>query len=138
MTLLFITLLAILTPVPDLAAGRGIKFQDLTLEEAMRAAAKQDKPVFVYLYSDKCGACNFLRMRTLNQKQVWKYYNNNFISISINRRISDTGSISRELLFNYYPQFLFFDQEGRVLANEGGIKEPHEFLQMAERVVKKH
>lgn len=110
-----------------------IEFRSITFDKAQDLAIKEGKNIFVYIYSDKCPACNIMRLRIFDQKEVKKFYNNNFISISINGRLEPNHKLITATEANYFPVYSFYNTDGDLIDLHSGIMEKEDFIDMARK-----
>ena len=64
--------------------GQGICFQDLTVEQAVEQAEKENKYVFIDFYTDWCGPCKLMATQIFPMKEMGDYFNPKYISIKQN------------------------------------------------------
>lgn len=60
-----------------------VNFQDLSFEEAIEKAKKENKLVFVDVYAEWCGPCKMLDRDVFPDKDLGKKLNKSFISIKV-------------------------------------------------------
>lgn len=117
------------------------KINWLSWEEAMQAADKQPKKIYIDLYTDWCGWCKKMDASTFVDPEVVKYMNENFHAIKFNAEqkedivfndhtFSYSGSSGRrgvhQLAYSLlngrlgYPSFVILDEEkARILISPG-------------------
>lgn len=55
-----------------------------TFEEALAAQAKNDKKIFIDMYTDWCGWCKVMDKKTFTDPEVIRYMNDNFYAVKFN------------------------------------------------------
>ena len=76
--------------------GQGICFQDLTIEQAVEQAKKENKHVFIDFYTDWCGPCKLMAAQVFPMKEMGDYFNPKYISIKQNAGKGGDGEKSAE------------------------------------------
>ncbi|MCE4565155.1 thioredoxin family protein [Maribellus sp. CM-23] len=111
-----------------------IKFRELeNLEDLKQEAAREDKNIFVYLHYKGCPHCVRMDKNVLNTTEVGEYYNNLFVSLSLDIHTDSLGVyFSSEYLPGGYPAYLYFDSNGNLKHKYQGYRTPKEFIQIAE------
>ena len=77
-------ILIVLCALPSTAHAQGIQFRNLTLSQALQAARAEQKQVFVLLTANWCGPCNWQKKNVFPLDSVGAYFNQHFVSISLN------------------------------------------------------
>ena len=67
-------------------------FRHINLNEALAAAKKEKKLVFVDFYTDWCGPCKRMAADVFPQKNLGDYMNKRFVSIKLNARSEEHTS----------------------------------------------
>lgn len=57
------------------------KIKWMSMQDALEAQAKKPKKIFMDVYTDWCGPCKILDKKTLQQKEVVKFVNDNFYAV---------------------------------------------------------
>lgn len=141
------------------ATEDGIKWY--TIEEAMTAAKKKKKKVFVDVYTDWCGWCKRMDATTFQDPQVVKYLNENFYPVKFNAeqkadikfkeknyKFVEQGrrgyhELAAEMLDNRlgYPSFVMLDESFERIVFSPGYKQPDQLMKelkyAAENIYKK-
>ncbi len=112
----------------------GIKFRELEkLEVLKQEAARENKKIFIYLHYKGCPHCVRMDKNVLNTTEVGEYYNNLFVSLSLDIHTDSLGTyFSSEYLLGGYPAYLYFDSNGNLKHKYQGYRTPKEFIQIAE------
>lgn len=68
----------------------GIKFEDITFNEALKKAKEQGKLIFMDCYTTWCGPCKMMSNQVFKQKQVGDFFNQNFVNLKVDmKRVKD-------------------------------------------------
>jgi thiol-disulfide isomerase/thioredoxin len=109
-------------------AGAQITFVHGTLDEALKLAQKEKKPVFVDVYAVWCGPCKFMSNNVFTQKEVGEFYNGNFISVKIDGEKNDGPSVMGRYGITAFPTLLFLKPDGTLMARNVGALDAEKFL----------
>ncbi|MFK7774975.1 MAG: thioredoxin family protein [Saprospiraceae bacterium] len=119
-----------------------------TLEEALIAQEKNDKKIFIDMYTDWCGWCKVMDKKTFTNPEVIQYMNENFYAVKFNAEQKEaitykgkkyefipTGKrgihrLAYELMDKSatYPSFVLLDENLNSLGIITGYKTPAPFL----------
>lgn len=96
--------------------GQGICFQDLTIEQAVEQAKKENKHVFIDFYTDWCGPCKLMAAQVFPMKEMGDYFNPKYICIKQNAGKGGDGEKSAEKFgVKAYPTFVILDGNGELV-----------------------
>lgn len=112
----------------------GIKFFEGTWEEALKAAKKENKLVFLDVYATWCGPCRRMDAITFVNPEVGEYFNSRFISVKIDGEKGEGPMIRRRYNVRGYPTLLFLNHKGEVVKGTAGFRDPQRFLELARSV----
>lgn len=130
-----------LTPLVSLAgmAGSddpvGIRFFSGSWKDVLAEAKKQNKPVFVDIYTTWCGPCKLMAKQAFPDKAVGDLFNANFVSYQIDAEKGEGITIAKQYAITAYPTSLFVSADGSLIQRTigyGGIKG---FLEEATKAV---
>lgn len=113
------------------ASDTTIVFQQVNFADLFELAKKENKGVMLYFHFDGCGACAKMERTTFKDKNVFEYYNSNFINFEINTLKGEGLEINKFYNVKVHPTFLFFDYEGNELHKMVGVFSPEEFYKQA-------
>lgn len=113
----------------------GIAFFSGSWSEALQEAKKQNKLIFVDVYTDWCGPCKVMDKYVFPLKEVGDLYNQLFINYKINAEKGEGIEIAKKYGIRAYPTFLFTDGEGYLIEKIEGEREPQPFMHMARNAV---
>ena len=125
------------TPVVANQEEVGIKFHQLTSEEALKLSKKTGKPIFIDCYTVWCGPCKMLSKNTFTDAKVGEFFNKNFINIKVEmEKDADGPELSRLFKVRAYPTLLFVNGKGELIKQNLGYVTPEQLLNVAATVVK--
>ncbi len=132
-----ITLLLVLAGLmPAIAnAGDGIKFQHLTLDQAIAKAKKEKKNVFIDIYATWCGPCKYLTNNIFVDEELGDYMNKNFVCVKLDGEKTDGGSLMSDFDLNSFPTMLFLSPEKELKHKIVGAESAVEIKKQAEIVL---
>lgn len=118
---LFISLLMVGSSAAD-----PVKWTDYNT--AIAKAKEENKPVYVYFYSDRCTWCNTMKKETHQNKAVADYLNDHFIAVKV-----DAGK-DRDLAMKFrvgpVPANWFLSPDGKPLGQRLGYIPADTFQKM--------
>lgn len=103
-------LVALLVSVQFSLAG-GINFQDLSLEEGLKKAKKENKIVFIDVYATWCGPCKYLSKNVFVDDDLGEFMNENFVSLKLDGEKGDGLRLMNEFSLDSYPTMLFLNSD---------------------------
>ncbi len=120
----------------SLKSIRFVKNQDKSLDEVLNQAKKQNKIVFVDVYTTWCGPCKWMEKNTFRDKKVSDYFNRSFVNFKLDGESFDGVNFGIMQQINHYPTYVFMDSEGKVLKKLEGTLTPRVLLKEASDVQK--
>lgn len=109
-------------------ANAQIQFQQGSWADAVAAAKKQNKPIFVDAYTTWCGPCKWMNANVFTDKAVGDYFNQNFISYKYDMEKGDGPAFAQKNGVKAYPTLLFFDKNEKEIHRVLGAKPADQFI----------
>jgi len=115
---------------------RKIDFAQITFDQALERAKKENKLIFIDAVTENCQPCMMMEKNIFTLDKVADFYNSNFINLSMN-----LGTVHTDLAKRYntyaYPTFLFIDGNGNLVLSEGGFSNEEKFLGYGKNAISK-
>lgn len=109
-----ITLVAGLLTVCTAMGQSGLKFSNLSWEEAMQTAQKQHKLLFVEGYATWSEPCTILEEYTFTDEEVGAFFNEHFICLQVDMDNYPGSELADYYAVNAFPVLLFIDGDGEL------------------------
>jgi len=103
----------------------GIRFFTGSWNDVLAEAKKQNKPVFVDIYTDWCGPCKLMAKQAFPDAKVGEKFNANFISYQIDAEKGEGIELAKKYVVTAYPTSLYVSASGELIHRAigyGGIK----------------
>lgn len=103
----------------------GIKFFTGSWSAVLAEAKKQNKPVFVDIYTTWCGPCKLMAKQAFPDKAVGDLFNTNFVSYQIDAEKGEGIDVAKKYAVTAYPTSLYVSANGDLIHRAigyGGIK----------------
>lgn len=113
--------------------AQGIAFRNLSLENALAIAKKENKLVFIDCYTDWCQPCKRMMVEVFNKQVVGRWFNNQFINIHLDMEKGWGKDVKNQFGVRFYPTFLFVSADGEMLHQFAGYQEEKDFLFESEK-----
>ena len=111
-----------------LTAHAQAEFRSISFDEALKAAAKENKLVFIDFYTDWCGPCKKMAKDVFPQKMVGDFMNAKFVNLKLNAE-KEGKELAARYKVNAYPTFVVLDTEGKVVGELKGSMDGQTFIQ---------
>lgn len=126
-------LLAIFANAQD---KKGISFQKISLETAKQIAKKENKLIFIDVYTTWCGPCKLMKKKTFTDAKVGEIFNKNFVNLAIDAE-KEGVALAKEFNIVNFPSFLFLDANGKLVQYDFGYYNAEQFLTLGMSVANK-
>jgi thioredoxin-related protein len=101
--------------------------QNLSVNEALEIAKKQEKNLLVFIYSDYCYYCESMEEDTLEDDEVKEYLNKRFILLKINQ--NEKERLRDDLETGFVPiTYVISYEDGEILLELPGRKDKKTFI----------
>lgn len=94
--------------------NKEIKFEDITFNQALAKAKKENKMVFMNVYAVWCGPCKLLQKTTFKTDKVADSFNKSFININVDAEKGEGIELSRRYEVTAHPLMLVISPSGKV------------------------
>ncbi len=117
--------------------NRSIEFEKDTIwENTLEKAKKEDKLIFLDVYTDWCVWCKSMEKKVFTRDDVADFYNANFINARINAEKGSGKKLKKIYNFKGYPTLLFLDGDGGKSYQNIGALDPSELIELGEKALK--
>lgn len=107
------------------ATAQGIQFEeDLSFQQILDKAKKQDKLIFMDCYTTWCGPCKRLAAQVFPDPEVGTYYNATFINTKFDMEKGEGVTLASRYGIRAYPTLLWIDGTGEVVHKVVGGLDP--------------
>lgn len=125
---------------------KGIQWTDLETAELL--SAKENKKIFISLYTNWCAWCKYMDQITYQDSNLVQYLNNNFISVKVDAESKDSLFFKKKI-FLYdkavgvnqfaiavlnnnlkFPAYAILDEKSNMLSPFYGYLKPEELVQI--------
>jgi thioredoxin-related protein len=100
-------------------------------------ARKQNKPYFVFFYTNWCMPCRKIMQKGFYDKNFIAYANKNYLAYSVDGESQITEGKKLAAFYNvyFYPMILVFTPQGKVVERMDGYLNPEELIALLKRNV---
>lgn len=118
--------------------------KDINIDMAIKKSFSENKKVFIYLHRVGCSYCNSMQEFTIEDEDIEKYIQENYIFLTINISSNDqviykskkTTSLdfAKSIGYNFYPSSVFMGSDSKIVYAIPGYKNELEFMAILEYV----
>ena len=98
----------------------GIRFFTGTWQDALVEAKRQNKPVFVDVYTNWCPPCRRMAREAFPDPKLGKTYNARFINYQVNAESGEGIDVARSYAVASYPTLLYVAPNGELMQRAVG------------------
>lgn len=118
------------------SSDKGIQFENITFEEAIAKAKKENKLIFVDAYAVWCGPCKLMDRTTFRSDKVGEVFNKEFINLKIDMEKGEGIELARKYQVRAYPTLMLINGEGKVVKRMLGALSEAQLLNEVQEVIK--
>jgi thiol-disulfide isomerase/thioredoxin len=123
---LFLLLASLL--FPSAIEAQGIAFFEGTWDEALEAARKQDRILFVDAYATWCGPCKRMAKDVFTTREAGEYFNRYFINVKLDMERGDGLTFREKYPVSAFPTLFFIAPDGEVVHRHVGALDTEALL----------
>lgn len=119
---------------------QGIRFEELTLQQALEKAGHEGKKLFIDCYTQSCGPCKYMAREIFPMKECGDYFNPRYVSLKRDMEKGEGIEIAKKYGVRVYPTFLILNPDGSLFCLETGAttrKSERTFVQKMQEAVEK-
>ena len=121
--------LLILYSLPGIS--QGIRFTPKEWQDAVDQAAREDKLVFLDMYTEWCGPCKLLKENVFIRWDVANFFNENFINVQMNLEKGLGPMLGMQYGVRMVPTLIFITPDGTLLHKMEGYQKPAQLINHA-------
>jgi len=114
----------------------GIHFQEIDLEAAKQIAQKENKLIFIDMYTTWCGPCKLMKKKTFTDEKLGEIFNKNFVNLAVDAE-KEGKELAKKFKIVNYPSFLFLDKNGELIQYDFGYYNAEQFFGVGMSVLNK-
>ena len=106
-------------------------FRPVSFDDALTAAKKEKKLVFIDFYTDWCGPCKRMAREVFPLKNVGDFMNSKFVCLKLNAE-KEGVDLAKRYGVRAYPTYVVLDADGKERMTASGSMPPDQFLSKIE------
>lgn len=111
----------------------GIKFvENMTFDQALALAKKENKLLFIDCYTSWCGPCKMMARDVFTQKIVGDYFNPKFVSMKVDMEKGEGVQLKDKFEVKAFPTFVILNGDGEIVSRLVGGGKAEEFIKRVE------
>lgn len=104
----------------EASSSKGIRFEDLSLKDALAKAQAEGKKVFVDCYTQTCGPCKYMMKNIFPLEECGDYFNPRYVSLTRDMNVGEGPEMGKKYQVGIYPTFLIINPDGTLYCKEIG------------------
>ena len=113
----------------------GIRFFTGTWQGLLAEAKKQNKPIFIDIFTTWCGPCKLMAKQAFPDRKVGELFNSQFISYQLDAEKGEGPALARQYGVEAYPTSLYVSANGELIHRAVGYGGVNEFMAEANKAV---
>ena len=101
-------------------ANEGIQFSEGTWKEILSMAKKENKLVFIDVFTSWCGPCKMMSAEIFPKKEVGTLFNASFVNYKIDAEKGEGIDIAKKFNVRAFPTYLFVNGDGQLIYRTTG------------------
>jgi thiol:disulfide interchange protein len=121
----------------NISTEKGINFIEQDWNKALQQAKENKKLVFLDIYATWCGPCKMLKKNTFTDEAAGKFFNENFINVSIDGEAGVGPELAQRFNIIGYPTLIIADADGNVVLQTAGYVDADYLINFAKEALKR-
>ncbi|WP_416864224.1 MAG: thioredoxin family protein [Imperialibacter sp.] len=113
---------------------KGIQFRQVTWVEALEAAKKEDRLIFIDVYATWCGPCKAMKARTFSDEKAGDVFNQRFVNIAVDGESAEGLELVGKFGVRAYPTLLFVGADEKLVGGAEGYHTTDQLLSLSKNV----
>ncbi|WP_316819195.1 thioredoxin family protein [Pedobacter nyackensis] len=134
----FFLMVIMITVQASYAQQKGIEFSSQKWSDVLLQAKRENKLVFVDVFTDWCGPCKIMDTKVFPQAEVGNIYNTSFINYKIDAEKGEGPAFKKKYTIQSYPNYLFINGDGVLIYRANGSMQALEFIQQAKNAIEEY
>lgn len=114
---------------------KGIVFTEGSWSQVLSEAKKQNKLIFIDIYTTWCGPCKVMSAKVFTDAKVGEKFNETFINFKIDAEKGEGIALARTYAITAYPTYLFVNGNAELVYRSIGAMSADKFLIEADRAI---
>ena len=130
-----IIILALLIFVSFCSFSEGIKFEESSYKETLKEAEKQNKLVFIDVFTSWCGPCTHMANTVFTDDKVGEFFNKRFLCLKIDAETKLGKKLVKKYKIQGYPTCIFINGSEEMIYNCIGYKSTDAIIEEANKAL---
>ncbi|GAB3904118.1 hypothetical protein GCM10028803_33590 [Larkinella knui] len=113
----------------------GVRFFTGTWKEVLTEAQRQNKPIFIDIYTTWCGPCKLMSKEAFPDAKVGEKFNTHFVSYKIDAEKGEGIDLAKKYRITAYPTSLFVSAKGDLIYRAIGYSGIKGLLEEADKAI---
>ena len=122
-----LTMMLTLLLISVIGVCQGIEFSDKQVAALLKDAKKQNKMIFIDMYTVWCGPCKHMAKNVFTQPEAGAYYNEHFNKLKLDAE-KEGKEFAKKYNVTAYPTFLFINGDGELVYRFMGGRTVQQFV----------
>lgn len=120
----------------SLSAQNGVKWENGSIEDAIKKASRQNKYIFIDCYTKWCKPCRYMEQNVFTTNEAGEYFNKKFINYKMDMEVGDGLTYVSKYYVSAYPTFIIIQPDGTEVGRVvGGVVDPAKFIEKIENAI---
>lgn len=128
-------LLIILSFSSYASVNKGIEFKEGSWLEILNEAKKQNKLIFIDIYTTWCGPCKMMSAKVFTLNIISEKFNESFVNFKIDAEKGEGIELAKKYAITAYPTYLFVNGNGDLVYRAMGAMPAEKFIVEADKAL---
>jgi thiol-disulfide isomerase/thioredoxin len=115
--------------------NKGIEFKEGSWLEILNEAKKQNKLIFIDIYTTWCGPCKIMSAKVFTLNIISEKFNESFVNFKIDAEKGEGIELAKKYAITAYPTYLFVNGNGDLVYRAIGAMPAEKFIVEADKAL---